>query len=104
MTFRVGQRVVCVDDTIARGYGDENYPKRGDIYTIRAIMPFLSECGEAMFLLHEVTNSVRDYRTDDYSLVRTEKPFGARRFRPLIERKTDISIFTAMLTPQGVDA
>lgn len=30
-----------------------------------------------------------------------DKPFRADRFRPVVQKKTDISIFTQMLTPSG---
>lgn len=105
MTFRVGQKVVCVETwspTAGQGYGDEVGPIEGQIYTIRAIGCFNSSYpGMLLCRLHEIINPVRDYAEG-----RDEGAFGAFRFRPIVNRKTDISTFTRMLTPtkRSVDA
>lgn len=97
MTFHVGQKVVCVD----AGGLDRLYVlgvdgrivhepycslRLGEIYTISAIFPH-----------HLRGHSVA-------TLLETERPPGLgyrlARFRPVVERKTDISIFTEMLGPQ----
>ena len=79
--FRVGQKVVCVDASRFEQYLDE-----GRVYTITSInAPYLRvDCRSA-----NVTGGPDDYGYD------------ASRFRPIVERKTDISIFKAMLTPAG---
>jgi len=86
MTFRVGQKVVCVDDGIRpRGYCPAyGYPTIGVVYTI-------SEVG------------VTYHGAPGVNLVEHphERSSGwrASRFRPVVERKTDISILTALLVP-----
>jgi hypothetical protein len=50
--------------------------------------------------LDEIKNPVLRYTDGDVG----EIPFAAFRFRPVVERKTDISIFTAMLKPSKVEA
>jgi hypothetical protein len=82
MTFRVGQKVVCVYD--------KNYlvdpmlrahPHKGEVVTIAGIKPngtvYIDGCGVG----------------ERYPA------FFPHRFRPVIERKTDISIFKKMLRP-----
>lgn len=82
MSFRVGQKVVCVDDAPSLGrewFGYE--PKEGAVYTIAGFSH--GRYGDYQVLV----------------LVELNHPWGYRasRFRPVAERKTDISIFTAML-------
>lgn len=78
MTFRVGQEVVCVDeDEATKHYGI--YKDR--VYTIASIF---EKAGAIFVYLAEVTSDGGWY---------------ASRFRPVVTRKTDISVFTAMLTP-----
>lgn len=84
MTFRVGQRVVCVNSTRAGGYGDEVYPVEGRVYTVRGFLPLPCDHGPRIWL-EEIKNKKRDYFEGLY-----EKAFGAERFRPIVERKTDI--------------
>ncbi len=80
--FRVGQKVVCVDASEFEQYLDQDA-----IYTVTSIrMPFISvNCRPGP--IETTTEAARGYY--------------ARRFRPIVERKTDISIFKAMLTPAG---
>lgn len=88
MTFRVGMKVVCVDgDTVFFGNrlagwnGDP--PITGKIYTVHAI-EFCERYQQPVLRLVEIRN---------------ELGYWVNRFRPIVERKTDISIFTKMLTP-----
>lgn len=86
MAFRVGQKVVCVDGSPpACGHGPGVV--KGRIYTVSAIGE--SSFGSPNFI--------------DVEEVRGNCPwaqnFRASRFRPVAERKTDISIFTTMLNP-----
>jgi hypothetical protein len=90
MAFRVGQKVVCVDDaipTFARLVRWVfRFPwnlRRGEIYTIAKV----SNIAGPTVTLIEVKNPPLP-----------EGAFWARRFRPVVERKTDISVFEAMLT------
>jgi hypothetical protein len=73
--FHVGQEVECIDNSQAWANRIPSGLVKGQIYTISAILPFPIEYG--------VKVSGRPGR------------FSHKRFRPL--RKTDISIFTAML-------
>jgi len=101
MTFRVGQKVVCVD-------GHTNPPASGGvvdgvIYTIREVG--LTVDGEAGVRVHELKLSSGPH---ELGLI-TRKPFfdafmRQTRFRPVVERKTSIDVFTKMLKPQGADA
>jgi len=81
MTFHVGQKVVCVD---ASGLKRTSLAK-GSVYTVD--------------IVHARGISVAEIPQPN-----RERGYFFRRFRPVTERKTDISIFTKMLTPQGVDA
>lgn len=87
MAFYVGQKVVCVDDadhdtdprTCPGSYWVPNWPKHGEIYTIRNIR------GDGGVHLFEVLNPIRSW---------SDKPDGevwwiSTRFRPRIEKSTD---------------
>lgn len=94
MSFRVGQKVVCVDARDRRGYiHPEDHPvshwlAEGAVYTIRKTM-------------HRKTRLVWingiNRRKKTGSTIWVDSGFFASRFRPVAERKTNISIFTAML-------
>jgi hypothetical protein len=94
MTFRIGQRVVCVD---VRGWKPRmwknwNYPNKGDVYTIREILA--DRDGLTCVRLVELLNRPGI----NFQLNIVDEPFfGGFRFRPV--KETDISIFTAMLAP-----
>lgn len=102
--FRVGQKVVCVDAEsngkyVPCGFGtplnnNMHGLKLGSIYTIRELDDVF---GVAICRLEEIR---RDYEP----ILGNESGFALERFRPIVERKTDISIFTAMLKPSRVDA
>lgn len=93
--FHVGQKVVCVD---GKPYSELTKggwcPHTGGVYTIRSI--FLWD--EKPFL-----------RLDEYhDTGRPNGPWGeggwnALRFRPVVQRKTDISVFKDMLIPRQVE-
>ena len=94
--FRVGQKVVCISD-FAKGRSVcpfVEFPTRGIVYTVRSNVIGRSLSGEKKpgILLHEVSNSIGPHG-QEYS-------FCIKQFRPVVERKTDISIFTKMLTPK----
>jgi len=82
VTFRVGQKVVCVEPI------DELV--KGEIYTISAVGRF--DGGENVMV--------------DVAEIQNYAPYAwySYRFRPIVERRTDISIFKKMLKPRGVDA
>ncbi len=101
MAFRVGQKVVCIK---ANFYNPQyklphNLPKVGDIYTIRNMD--IGTCGDdgvpqVALMFHELV----------YPVLKCgfEFSFSASSFRPLVDRKTDISIFTRMLKRGKADA
>lgn len=80
MTFRVGQKVVCVDAT---RYGpNSSMLREGAVYTIASVDGHEDFHGEYGVLLVEVTPTpAQGWR----------EGFRASRFRPIVERKTDIS-------------
>lgn len=89
MAFRVGQKVVCVDAT-------------SPAVTPLPGLPVASEGG-----IYTVTKTQMSPLTGRPSLQLLELPdsfvgaplwYQAKRFRPVVERKTDISIFEKMLT------
>jgi hypothetical protein len=81
--FHVGQKVVCVDASDGewndiRG-GATGYLVEGEVYTVASIR-----------------------KEPEVTFLRLEGVFSgwaSIRFRPVVERKTDISIFRAMLNP-----
>jgi predicted TPR repeat methyltransferase len=79
MTFRIGQKVVCVDAD-----GLVGTIIAGAVYEIADVEP-------------------RGVRLVDW---KCGGGFLASRFRPIVERKTDISVFTEILRKNniGVDA
>lgn len=85
----VGMKVVCVGRIICAN-GIEAYPVNGQVYTIRTITAY----DEGVFIrLKEIVNPVLSYANGV-----EECDFHVEGFRPLQQRPTDISIFTAMLT------
>lgn len=96
--FRVGQKVVCVDAGSRGRWDVGEAPITGRIYTIAE-----------MFIDREDNKLVLSFielrRTEFACSVYGERlGYRASRFRPLVSRKTDISIFTAMLNPSSVTA
>jgi hypothetical protein len=101
--FHVGQKVVCFRDIVEemtfRQIHDYDsmgglYPTVGAVYTVRSVWksPFTGEVG---VYLDEIRNPLMDTQIGPFEL-----PFHASCFRPVSERKTDISVFKAMLTPK----
>lgn len=105
--WHVGMRVICVRFKGRGGYGDENNPTIGHVYTIREIVfRHCQDSREICFLLEEVKNEQRPYR-EGYC----EVGFRSICFRPLRETTTDISIFRKLVEPselakfkEGVEA
>lgn len=87
--FRVGMKVVCVDDSEGAYGPEEKQIYKGSIYTVSAFRPGI---GPSLIQLEEVDHT---YLIGGVLCVGW---FLAERFRPVVERKTDISIFQAMLT------
>jgi hypothetical protein len=89
MTFRVGQKVVCIK-TGRCPYG-ETPPTLNAIYTVRDITEHPKGTG---IRLVEIVNPPNDYAAGFF-----ECTFAASCFRPLVERQTDISALKALLVP-----
>jgi hypothetical protein len=87
MAFRSGQRVACIDD---KWDWPGSHPVKGEVYTIAAVVPHRDGTKHCPHLV----------------IVGFSFQYAQQNFRPLVERKTDISIFTAMLntSKQGVEA
>ena len=95
--FHVGQKVVCVDDVVWFKDGGVTNVKsgleKGRIYTVSNIYPI-----PTLYYRGEIGGFVAE-------LVETTAPgewktflgYSVKRFRPVAERKTDISVFKAML-------
>ena len=68
-------------------------PVKGNIYTIRDILDvsYYGPCCR----LQEIVNQPRQYNEGFH-----EAGYGVYGFRPVVERKTDISVFQSLLTPQ----
>lgn len=105
--FRVGQKVVCVGTDGTRHVDWSAWvskwkitlPVRGGIYTVRE-----TRMGphRQHIRLVEIVNPTAEF----CDAPRQEPWFWAIAFRPIVERRTDISCFTEMLTTEkiGVDA
>ncbi len=85
--FYSGQKVVCVDDSPSV-YGDESGLVKGDIYTVNKVM-YSAEADRTCLDIVEVPN---DWDNSWYWGFRPE------RFRPVTEKKTDISVFKEIVT------
>jgi len=103
--FHVGQKVVCVNASEmdeapvgVRIVGDLDGLRKGAIYTVRSI--YIDHVwGGACIRLHEIERRPLSFFNGQYF----ESGYDPSRFRPIIERKTDISIFRAMLNPQKTE-
>lgn len=95
MSFHVGQKVVCVDGSCRYGrrwHPECCPPSEGATYTVRDVGDNV-EGGLGVKLFEALCVGVFDGALEQDAF------FRASRFRPVVERKTDISIFTRMLTP-----
>jgi hypothetical protein len=94
--FRVGQKVVCIVHwplDIRRP--DAVYAEKDCVYTIRGFCPGTD--GQTRLYLSGIHNKPMISVANGLM----EFGFNAKYFRPLVERKTSIEIFTKMLTPTG---
>lgn len=81
--FRVGQKVVCVDDSGNRLNRREKLPVKGAIYTVREVF------AESIHL-NEIVNSPWFYYQEDGAVTLLEIRFRATRFCPIVSRPTSI--------------
>lgn len=77
--FKVGQKVVCVDES-----GPTSVVK-GEIYTVTSISPSEDDVGEMGVSLKEKTP------------ITHPKYFRASRFRPLISQADDVAMFQKLV-------
>lgn len=98
MPFKIGQKVFCINADAARCDGRRELV-RGSTYTVRWV-------GHATHLIHgtylgvrleEIYRSENGGRWPQYPDM-TDTPFCVGRFRPVVKRETNISIFREMLT------
>jgi hypothetical protein len=94
MNFRVGQKVVCVEDRFsARCRIDiPALPVKGQTYTVRGVY---GHANGQMIWLEEIANPL--CVLDDVGGAPIEPCWPSCRFRPAVDRKTDISTFTKIL-------
>lgn len=100
--LQVGQKVVCVGcgqserkTRVERPQGEKAgaiYPTIGSVYTIRQIDVWNDG---TTILLNEISNA----HLIGWKGGTIEPGFPAKGFRPVVDRKTDISVFKAMLNP-----
>ena len=83
--FRIGQKIVCVDNVCS------SCLRRGHVYVCHG--NFAGSNGN-VFVQVDCCGEQHHHRPSWFS----------SRFRPLVERKTDISVFKKMLTPTEVVA
>lgn len=95
--FRVGQKVVCVrvpEKAICFLLRNAKLPMVGGVYTIRDIVQFKN----CLLLFRELDNAhLANAEYQGGRIIDGEPGFRADCFRPLVERKTDISIFRRIL-------
>lgn len=102
MLFHVGQKVVritSIDFHPDTSLYYEQLPVKDGIYTVRkVVMERYHDTLEEIpaLLLVEIVNEPRPWANGGVH----EAAFDASRFRPLVERKTDIAIFEKMLVPK----
>lgn len=83
--MHIGQKVVCVDDqNFLAPHLMEEFPKKGQIYTIRGSFPAIDRYGEtANILLEELTNPIANNGL--------EHGFNQKRFRELQKDEMKLS-------------
>ena len=103
--FYLGQKVVCIDDTCARSDRIREL-ERGEIYTVRwkGNYPWPGNPWWDSNLYFLRLDEIVRVPAAELAFAREDVPFGAFRFRPLCERKTDISTLVELLTPAHENA
>lgn len=95
MNFRVGQKVVCVDDAPSDGRRStlpwDYRIQRGQVYVVRWKGIYNCSYGDTIYGVR-LDGIERSPGLDT--------PYRSDRFRPLVTRKTSIEIFKRMLTPK----
>jgi hypothetical protein len=109
MTFRVGQEVICVDDLRRVSWRESGFFERfrkfkrlghnlnsGEVYTITSITETKCAASRIVYRMLHVDGA--------WHFGHREIGFPSFQFRPAVKVKTDISIFTKMLTPKRENA
>lgn len=97
----VGQKVVCVDmQGRCHNKLSIKRPVVGSVYSIRGIVPSVIHEGVG-FLLEEISNEPSILLRWTGRREPCEPAFADFRFRPVVERRTDISLFHRMLNPSS---
>lgn len=98
--FVVGQQVVCVNDdwpeeTLFGVICPQRVPMLNEVLTISSISPCVIGTDNVFLQFQEI-----DIRQDvGFGFI--DVSYNHSHFQPLQTRKTDISVFTALLTPAG---
>lgn len=97
-----GVQCVCIDDDFGCiRVGDLCIPNRqpmiNEVLTVKIVE--ITDEGVVILTFEEIEERQSDSK--DGKRIAANIYWHADCFRPLIKRKTDISIFTAMLTPAG---
>lgn len=97
--WHVGMKVVCIAKRPSYAEADAVYPEIGQVYTIRELRDDTPLGGKGVVvLLVELDNTHFIGRSSPRGHAYVEPGFTPKGFRPVLTRKTDISIFTALLT------
>ena len=91
MSFRVGQKVVLVKGWNKLVSPDVRLPVKGRVYTVRWSGKRPTDTTPGI-MLAEHFGGLNPFWNLEFC-------FNSSHFRPVVERKTDISIFQRMLTP-----
>jgi hypothetical protein len=88
MAFEIGQEVECIDDRWGLPSILFTLPVKGGVYVVINIMPPLN---------------IASHQVDHLELAGFPNHcFACDMFRPLLKKRTDISVFTKMLKPKKV--
>ncbi len=99
MAFYLGQKVVCVDDVAFEADGVQRlFADR--VYTVREYLPDYDALNRRYY--PDERSCLRLFEIQGRNGKTPDVPYAAARFRPVVERKTDISVFTALLDTKRV--
>lgn len=99
--FVIGQKVTMIRDfpekeRMRASSEGVDLPRMGVVYTIRTMDP-----GADVWTKHKIYLRFEELKNGPHINSGIEPNFDSSGFRPVIARKTDISVFKAMLTPAG---
>jgi hypothetical protein len=83
MKYKIGQKVVCIDNVPTKGrFWAHDIPVVGRVYTVSGFTYSLYD--DSLCLRLEEIQNISSFKRDDLG-------YRAVRFRPVAEKKTDIS-------------